>query len=774
MKRYFTSKIVLLALSLCCIGFESYATAWSTGISGDVNTLSNWTNGTTSPTTFATPGDRWTITQPMTMSATATWTVGTASAIPDTLFFISVGSLSITGAGATATINVYGDLNMNGTYTLMGAGGTPVINIYGDFIMGSGTFNPIGAGNIFTINTHGNFTMSGGSINLTGATTVSNLNMYGNCSFSGASAISYSGAGASSNIHFSLPATLGTMLIDNTGTGAWSGTNAYVDAHCTAQLGGNFSTMGGPSYGLTVNGTLICSGAMVNGTGIFNLSSAATLEVGTSAAGINGFITNTGTKTFSPSANYVFNGIGGGLTGTYLPTVLVAPDTITINVTGPGTAVLLSQVTSTTGTLLFRSGCLDVGSWWITVPGIPSAVIGAGPTSYVIGTLIKPITGFTSVNFEVGDADYAPMLITLSSVGTGGSLGVRASSGLLPSPYMTTSGISTAHVVNQHWLLGNNSAAGPTTIFPKATYDFADIIGGTNDSFVAKEFLATTWSPTIYAATNTSSPYTSAISFALATLSSGFFVFGNLSCSADSIMGGSTVCAGATTSLTDSTAGGIWSSSSLTVATIGSTGMVTGVSAGTDEITYTDSTCSVTTTITVNPAPNPGIIKGKDTVCVGYTIALTDTVSGGAWTSGSPAIAMIGTTGIVLGVAAGHATISYTVSNDCGTKSDTFQVKVLTATLGYCTRVGVSMVNPTTTELQLFPNPNTGQFTMNLSSEYDEAVQVAVTNIVGEKVKEFTSITNKETTITLNAAPGIYLLMATTEHGRFVAKVVIK
>ncbi|MEO7139830.1 MAG: T9SS type A sorting domain-containing protein [Ferruginibacter sp.] len=75
------------------------------------------------------------------------------------------------------------------------------------------------------------------------------------------------------------------------------------------------------------------------------------------------------------------------------------------------------------------------------------------------------------------------------------------------------------------------------------------------------------------------------------------------------IGGNNVVCAGSTTLLTDATAGGLWSSSNLSVATVNNTtGAVTGVTTGTTTITYTITNaagCSngSTTNFTVNALP---------------------------------------------------------------------------------------------------------------------------------------------------------------------------
>ncbi len=68
------------------------------------------------------------------------------------------------------------------------------------------------------------------------------------------------------------------------------------------------------------------------------------------------------------------------------------------------------------------------------------------------------------------------------------------------------------------------------------------------------------------------------------------------------ITGTPVVCQFATTALSDTTAGGTWSSSTTSVATV-SSGIVSGVSAGTSTITYTAGLSYVTITVTVNPQP---------------------------------------------------------------------------------------------------------------------------------------------------------------------------
>ena len=134
------------------------------------------------------------------------------------------------------------------------------------------------------------------------------------------------------------------------------------------------------------------------------------------------------------------------------------------------------------------------------------------------------------------------------------------------------------------------------------------------------------------------------------------------------ITGTPTVCIGDTTDLTDATTGGTWSSTNTSVAQVTATGKVFGLSAGTTTISYIiDTACSSTLVVTVNTTPTGGVILGSGTVCVGSTITLSDTISGGVWTSTNNGIATVGSsTGVVTGIANGIDSIKYTVTNACG------------------------------------------------------------------------------------------------------------
>lgn len=146
------------------------------------------------------------------------------------------------------------------------------------------------------------------------------------------------------------------------------------------------------------------------------------------------------------------------------------------------------------------------------------------------------------------------------------------------------------------------------------------------------------------------------------------------------ISGSNSVCVHAAIQLKDSIAGGTWSSSNPALAIVDNSGLVTGVASGTDTILYTVVGCGTAIAfkiITINPLPNPGIISGINTLCVGANANVTESITGGVWSTSNASIATINIAGRVHGVAPGIDTIFYSVSNGCGTVRAMYTITIL-------------------------------------------------------------------------------------------------
>ena len=174
------------------------------------------------------------------------------------------------------------------------------------------------------------------------------------------------------------------------------------------------------------------------------------------------------------------------------------------------------------------------------------------------------------------------------------------------------------------------------------------------------------------------------------------------------ITGTLSVCVGGTTTLSNATAGGTWSSSNPAVATVGSSsGVVYGVSPGVTTITYLTATgCSATATVTVTLLSG---ITGTNSCCVNATSTLGNSTAGGTWSSSNTAIATVDpATGVVTGVSAGNVTITYSTGGGCST-TIAFTVNPLPAAIGgptvVCVGSTVSLTNssPTGTWISSVP-----------------------------------------------------------------------
>jgi len=233
------------------------------------------------------------------------------------------------------------------------------------------------------------------------------------------------------------------------------------------------------------------------------------------------------------------------------------------------------------------------------------------------------------------------------------------------------------------------------------------------------------------------------------------------------IQGSKSVCIGTTITLSDSATGGTWGSKNTSIASIAATGVVTGVAAGTAMITF-NATDSVI--ITVNPSiPQLSILgaqgNGPQSVCIGDTIVLTDTVRGGLWSSNN-SFATVGTSGIVAGVSQGTSIITYGIT---GCPSATVTVTVgakVTAAIGVPTSNLFinSSTNLTCTGAQtLNPNPANGSYPW-ANNNSTVATMAVNTNTV-----TVTGVAAGTATIFYTVSPGCYATTTMTVNSNAAA-----
>jgi hypothetical protein len=238
------------------------------------------------------------------------------------------------------------------------------------------------------------------------------------------------------------------------------------------------------------------------------------------------------------------------------------------------------------------------------------------------------------------------------------------------------------------------------------------------------------------------------------------------------LTGKDTVCVAGTLALGDSTAElpGTWSMTNAK-ASISAAGLVSGASIGLDTAQYTVSNAfgtSVARRILHVFRAHVDSVTGPSTVALGGSYTLTGYPAGGMWSViGDSAVALVNpVTGIIVAVGPGTAVFTYTITNLCGTDTKTFTIHLSTASVGGNPATGGS--------LSVAPNPANGTFALNVDAPVSSSVNVTITNVVGEKVKEFTTATNHVTNVRLDQPAGLYIITATTETGKYTTKLIIK
>ncbi len=194
------------------------------------------------------------------------------------------------------------------------------------------------------------------------------------------------------------------------------------------------------------------------------------------------------------------------------------------------------------------------------------------------------------------------------------------------------------------------------------------ITGATNAVFMPSNTLVGTTYYYCVVSNTCSSPMTSAVSGAVTIVPAS---------EAGTITGTTSICSGATTTLTLSgNVGSIqWQVLDSTVWTdiAGATSTTFTTPALTQNTTYravvTSGVCSVVNTANVDVVVNPlPVITGTTSVDAGESVTLTATTaaaSSNAWVSSNPAVASVSNTGVVNGLSIGSTTIMYTNSNGC-------------------------------------------------------------------------------------------------------------
>ncbi len=440
--------------------------------------------------------------------------------------------------------------------------------------------------------------------------------------------------------------------------------------------GGCFRTQGITVNALpsAITGTFsVCEGGntanLYDATGGGTWSSSNTARATINSSGVvTGISRGTLTITYTVGSTGCY--ITAGMTVNQLPSIITGPSVVcqastatysdsvsggTWSSSNSGVATINTSTGVVTGvsggtatlTYFLSSGCTVFKT--ITVNPLPANITGT--TSVCEGgsvTYLYDATG--GGNWSSGNTSLAT--VDASGVVTGVSAGAVNISYVLTA---TGCGVSTVVTVNPL----PAPIGGPTAVCMGLTINLTDASGGGS------------WtSNTTSVGTITSGGVVTGVSSGTTvityTLPTGCIntstVTGNSLPS--TISGVAAICAGLNSTFSNTVSGGTWSSGNSSIATVSISGLVTGVAAGTTDITYMLGTgCLVNQSLIVNPLP--AAISGAFDVCHTFTTTFSDATGGGTWASGNSSIATISGTGVITGVSVGSTTITYTLGTGC-------------------------------------------------------------------------------------------------------------
>ena len=343
--------------------------------------------------------------------------------------------------------------------------------------------------------------------------------------------------------------------------------------------------------------------------------------------------------------------------------------TATVSATGVvrGISQGIADITYTLGT-----GCQQ--SYSVTVNPLPAAISGASAVCSGLSVVLSDDS--LGGSWSVSPATVAT--ITASGDLTGGTAGAATVVYTLPTGCIATDIVTV------------NPLPAPITGSSSVCYGLTTTLGETTPGG--------TWSSsdTLVASINAGGTVTGvAVGTATITYTLGTGCIETFTMTVnplpDAILGASAVCVDGSITMSDLSAPGTWSTSPASVATITpTTGVLTGVLSGTVSVIFTlPTTCQITTTVTVNPLP--AAIGGSLATCEdGGTTTLTDITMPGTWSISPASLATVdSTTGVVTGISAGLATVTYTLPFTGCYVAETFTVNPLPLPISgdtYCMR----------------------------------------------------------------------------------------
>ena len=733
------------------------------------------------------------------ISYTATTVCGTATSTYTVTVNPGPSAGTITGtatvcAGATTTLS---DTATGGTWT-SGATGTATVD-------GSGNVGGVAAG---TVAISYGITTACGTAYTTYSVTVNPLPVAG--SVSGASSVctgatttvtDAAGGGTWSSSATAVATVDASGVVYGVTTGSTNIVYTVTNTCGTVSASLSETVITAPTAGTISGGALVCFGASITLTdgvsgGAWTSSAAgtATVDAGGNVTGVSGgtvYITYT-----------VTNACGSAYT----------VDTLTVGVT-PSVGVISGSSTLCTSTTITLTDGISGGTWTSSASGVASidpasgVVTGiAAGTATITYTITNAcgsaatlhaltVNAIPSAGTITGTTSVCPRVTTtLIDTTSGGSWTSGATGVATVSVTGVVTGVSAGSAIISYAVCGVCGTGYATATITVNPDPYAGMVTGVRDSVCIGSSIVLTDSAAggVWMSGSTSvatvdsvglvtgvSADTADIYYAVTnvcgTVSAAIRITVNAYPMAGSITGATHICVGGFTAISSSIASDLWSSSNTSVATVSSGGIVTAVAPGIDTIFHNFmNSCGTTFAYmidTIDGRLTAGMLGTGDSVCQGDTINLSISLSGGSWST-SNAMATVTASGMIIGVAPGIDTITYTLVNTCGTSSVSVPLTVRSA--GSCGSAVPVVTGNGAATFNLFPNPNQGTFTVQLTATPGQEVAFIITNMVGEKIKEMTLAGNKETEVQLAAPAGIYFLSAVIDGEKVTRKIVIQ
>jgi len=230
--------------------------------------------------------------------------------------------------------------------------------------------------------------------------------------------------------------------------------------------------------------------------------------------------------------------------------------------------------------------------------------------------------------------------------------------------------------------------------------------------------------------------------------------------------------------------GGTWSfTGDQNSAFMNSSGTVTGLSAGTINVTYKITDCggdmAVKQVKIVDPPLPECVISGESVVCKDSTIQLASTSNGGTWISEHTTIASVSSSGVVTGLSQGTATISYVVNSVCEITKHDVIVEICPEkedTIPIVPNpVGIQEIEQLT-NVSLFPNPTNSE--LNIVFELNSSAETAILltdlsgRIIEQKMLNASSGINNISLDMQQYSAGVYSVVLQSNGSQIVKRLV--